>query len=36
LLRRFHFVMPRSAAVDVGAATLAGLGVLWFVSRLYV
>jgi hypothetical protein len=36
LLRRVRFVMPRSAAVDVGAATLAGMGVLWFVSRLYV
>jgi HupE / UreJ protein len=36
LLRRVHFVMPRSAAVDVGAATLAGVGVLWFVSRLYI
>jgi hypothetical protein len=36
LLRRFYLVMPRSAAVDVGAATLAGLGVLWFVSRLYI
>jgi hypothetical protein len=36
LLRRVRFVMPRSAAVDLGAATLAGIGVLWFVSRLYV
>jgi hypothetical protein len=36
LLQRFRFALPRSVAVDVGAATLAGLGVLWFVSRLYV
>ncbi|HEY4406776.1 MAG TPA: HupE/UreJ family protein [Xanthobacteraceae bacterium] len=36
LLQRFRFALPRPVAVDVGAATLAGLGVLWFVSRLYV
>jgi hypothetical protein len=36
LLRRVHFILPRPVAVDLGAAVLTGLGVLWFVNRLYV
>jgi HupE / UreJ protein len=35
LLSRTRFVMPRPIVVDLGTATLAGLGVLWFVSRVY-
>jgi hypothetical protein len=35
LLTRTRFAMPRPIVVDLGTATLAGLGVLWFVSRVY-
>jgi len=35
LLRRTRIVVPRPIVVDLGTSILAGLGALWFVSRVY-
>jgi HupE / UreJ protein len=36
VLHRKRLALPRPIVTDFGAATLAGLGVLWFVSRIYI